>query len=1098
MLPFFALAAVASAAPHAPAAWAVSDALTLQTLVVRRGRSPLPWTSVDERHLATGELHSQEWRFARLPAGDGPLEVFVRPTSAFPPRRTGEGFSFGPLSWERFRWVDATGRAWPLEATWADGALVLTVPAHVLAASRFPAVLDPTIGPAASVGRLQQAQLGGPRHLDAAADGARFLLAFSQDRTDTTAGVYATRIEPDGRPVDPHGLLVARTTANASEVVVTPGNGVWLVVWVAETSGSRDVYAARLTPAGQVLDPGGVLLFNGPGDEGSLSLLFRGGTFELFWADDRNQSGSPQLFHASLSASLSVAPSATAALLDVGVSGLRDPAVTLDGAGYLVAWSDFSNGLAWQPKLARLSSTFAVLDPDGIPLSSTSNDAAHLAVRATPGGAWVAWDDESPSGPNRNVFAQLLTPGSAPVLAPALVADGTREVRKPRLVERPGPSFELFYLSSDRGSRSVLFEDGGATAPQQVIWNSYGADQVTVASMGTSLLSAMTASSIVYSWVESDAGTRQDFNTYGNSSNPQTGVHVAAGATQWLAAWKDRQDNRDFVRVSRVAADGALLDPAGIELTWQYYLFPPEVAVAGDVALVVWSDERTVNARRVAADGTVLDTQPLTLSSGVSRDPVVASNGTDFLVVFRDDRTSQYNHDLWATRVTRDGQVANRDGVLLVSRPGEQRAASLAYDGTRFVLAFTDSQSRDVRYGTIPSTGPLALTPSGGEPLGAATTARPSVGAGPNGALLAWEDDRNGGLDLFFHALPLGAAPSPAMGQVLTDAAGDQRNVSISSDGVDFFATWEDRSTDSDVFVARVTTAGTLREAPFKVAGAAPFERGPSIAGLRAGQALLGFDVIDETPPSTTRRVRLRTVGLPAPNGAACVATSDCSSGFCVDGVCCDTACGASAADCQACSAATGASADGVCTLLAATTVCRAAASVCDFTERCSGSATTCPDDSTLADGVGCGVGVCRAGQCEAGSSADGGVPDAAVFVSAPPTTGSCSLPWRYTPEVMSTAPARFTVRGVDSAPLPDELYVNPDTGAVIWRPSSAQQTSFELVATVGAVATVQRITVEVNCEPLRVGCSCSDVGGAVPGVVLLVGLALRRRRARQ
>ncbi|MFT3774784.1 MAG: kelch repeat-containing protein [Minicystis sp.] len=53
-----------------------------------------------------------------------------------------------------------------------------------------------------------------------------------------------------------------------------------------------------------------------------------------------------------------------------------------------------------------------------------------------------------------------------------------------------------------------------------------------------------------------------------------------------------------------------------------------------------------------------------------------------------------------------------------------------------------------------------------------------------------------------------------------------------------------------------------------------------------------------------------------SPNGAACSASNQCSSGFCVDGVCCNTACGGGANDCQACSVAAGASQDGTCTAL--------------------------------------------------------------------------------------------------------------------------------------------------------------------------------------
>jgi hypothetical protein len=55
----------------------------------------------------------------------------------------------------------------------------------------------------------------------------------------------------------------------------------------------------------------------------------------------------------------------------------------------------------------------------------------------------------------------------------------------------------------------------------------------------------------------------------------------------------------------------------------------------------------------------------------------------------------------------------------------------------------------------------------------------------------------------------------------------------------------------------------------------------------------------------------------PLSNGETCSTAAQCLSGSCVDGVCCDTPCGGdNLYDCQVCSKARGASADGTCTLV--------------------------------------------------------------------------------------------------------------------------------------------------------------------------------------
>lgn len=82
-------------------------------------------------------------------------------------------------------------------------------------------------------------------------------------------------------------------------------------------------------------------------------------------------------------------------------------------------------------------------------------------------------------------------------------------------------------------------------------------------------------------------------------------------------------------------------------------------------------------------------------------------------------------------------------------------------------------------------------------------------------------------------------------------------------------------------------------------------------------------------------------------NGRTCTSNGQCDAGNCVDGVCCNSSCGGGATnDCQACSIAAGAVADGTCGPSVGGTVCRQAGTVCDIAETCSGSVLTCPADA--------------------------------------------------------------------------------------------------------------------------------------------------------
>jgi hypothetical protein len=172
-------------------------------------------------------------------------------------------------------------------------------------------------------------------------------------------------------------------------------------------------------------------------------------------------------------------------------------------------------------------------------------------------------------------------------------------------------------------------------------------------------------------------------------------------------------------------------------------------------------------------------------------------------------------------------------------------------------------------------------------------------------------------------------------------------------------------------------------------------------------------------------RVESTALALAA-NGAACTAASDCTSNFCTDGVCCDTACGgATTTDCQACSIAAGAAADGVCGARMVGASC-SDGNACTATDLCAaggvcapGTATTCTaldqchdvgicdpgtgmcsspvklNGSPCSDGNACTTAdTCQAGLCTAGTAIICPAPDQCHEATTCNTsTGACVYP---------------------------------------------------------------------------------------------------------
>src|SRR5262249_36282130 len=151
--------------------------------------------------------------------------------------------------------------------------------------------------------------------------------------------------------------------------------------------------------------------------------------------------------------------------------------------------------------------------------------------------------------------------------------------------------------------------------------------------------------------------------------------------------------------------------------------------------------------------------------------------------------------------------------------------------------------------------------------------------------------------------------------------------------GVDTWVVWSDpRNGQTDIYGARVSDTGTVEDMMAVPLSTQPQEElTPRVASNGAGPTLVTYSRFDPDPTRQAGRVWARTLrsGSGATDGgssfgAPCSTGSDCASGQCVDAVCCNGPCGASnAGDCQACSIAAGAAADGICGPVQPGHVCR-------------------------------------------------------------------------------------------------------------------------------------------------------------------------------
>ncbi len=575
-------------------------------------------------------------------------------------------------------------------------------------------------------------------------------------------------------------------------------------------------------------------------------------------------------------------------------------------------------------------------------------------------------------------------------------------------------------------------------------------------------------------------------------------LSAAFDGANFLLVWSDVRGATPDIYGARISPAGELLAPGVFPIsTAANEQQAPDVAFNGITFLVTWSDHRAGDAwsiygARVTTTGTLLDANGLLLSLGLvgaeKYTPSVACTGTECLVTWSDRRTNS-SWDILGVAVDANGVVTSAGDQVISGVNRGQFSPELVRVDTSYFAAWSDQ--RDFPdygvYGT-----PINRS---GQPTGSAGTGLGlKVSDASERPALVWD-----GANTWVAWTNTLASPSaPAIHLRSTQAAGGPvtmgeftRRPALAFDGTSVWLAYESElpNLEHRVVARRFTRAGqAVDSAPFVLSGADPGASVPHLASDGQGHVLVAYASHEPGVPHEAVERLFYRVATALPAGAVCTGDAECASGTCASGRCCDRRCDQA---CETCLRAEGASADGVCGP-AASRVCRAAASVCDVEERCTGRATTCPQDALARDDTACGEElVCRAGACQ---------PTPPSFRGRLKARAVCGAAAEYhpnhSPDVLGAGPFTFSV---DQGP--EGLAVDPATGALQWIPDRSVQGSFtaQLHVTGPGGTAVEPMSIDVDCPgpiALDVACGCSG-GGEGPWLWVLPGLlawAWRRR----
>ncbi|MFY0521906.1 hypothetical protein ACN28I_01400 [Archangium gephyra] len=724
----------------------------------------------------------QSWSFEQKPSGTGDLEVRLPVKSGRYLGETVNGLHFAAGSsglgvrYGHGTWVDSEGQRTPVPARFEADSIVLRVPAQVVDASTYPAVLDPIVSPEIGMDDPVNGPADNSQYNPAIAhNGTSFLVVWHDYRNSGSYDIYGARVSNTGTVLDTTGIRISNAINWQYAPAVTHDGTNFLVVWHDSRGGNYDIYGSRVSNTGTVLDLGGIPISTAINEQSNPSVSHDGTNFLVVWQDYRS-STNYDIYGARVSG--------TGTVLDISgipistaTNNQSVPAVASNGTNSLVVWQDTRGGGSADIYGARVSNTGTVLNTSGILISNAVNTQESPALAYNGTEFIVVWQDYR-SGTNYDIYGSR-------------VSGTTGVVRNPS-------GIPIFTATSDQQLPAVAREGTNFL----VVWQDYRSHDIYGArlnSTGTVL----------------DTGGILISTSSTSAYNPA----VAHDGTNFLVVWHDHSHiNSPNIYGARVSSTGSVLDASNISISRSSNgQYTPSVAHDGTNFLVVWQDFRGGNSAiygaRVDETGTVVhDTSGIPIATGGNKyRPVVTHGGTDFLVVWYEYHD---NADIYGARVSSDGTVLDTSGIPISTAINAQSSPVVAHDGANFLVAWQDYRSGNADiYGARVSSDGTVLDTSG-IPISTATNSQYSpVLAFNQNFLVVWQDYRSGGnADIYGARVSSNGTLLDTSGILISSTANSKEHPSVAHNGTNFLVVWTEyrSSTYQDIYGARVTSAGTL------------------------------------------------------------------------------------------------------------------------------------------------------------------------------------------------------------------------------------------------------------------------------------------------
>jgi hypothetical protein len=514
-------------------------------------------------------------------------------------------------------------------------------------------------------------------------DGANLLVTWA-----TAAGVYGCRVTPEGVILDPDGITVSNLGECLSVSVAFDGTN-YFVVWGTWT----DIYGARVDTAGNVLDTFPIPVCTTPGDQSYASVTFGGTDYFVVWVDSPS-SNYADIYGARVSPAGMVIDTNGFAISTLPEAE-TDPSVTFDGVNYLVVW--FGSAIY----CARVDTCGLLLDTTAVSVyQNPNNPFGAPSVDFDGTNYFAAWYNYTYEGDGDIFGARVDTSGVVIDTTAILLSLSAYPGRASAAVFDETNYFAVwtdYQDTSDTFIYGTRIDTSGTILDPQCI-NLVKGREPSIAFDGANYL--LLCSDIDIKGVRVDPeGTIFDTMTIfsiapDRCNDPAVifdGTNYFAAFVAWLYSYGP------YIYGLRIDTAGVVLDTVPTVMSHGgAYDLNPAVSFDGTNYLVVWfhgTHESTfdVYGARVTTSGVLLDTVPLLIATGTYRQwfPSVAFDGTNYFVVWQDNRNGVYG-DIYGTGVTPSGVVLDPSGIPICTATSGQYNPKISFDGQNYCVVWED------------------------------------------------------------------------------------------------------------------------------------------------------------------------------------------------------------------------------------------------------------------------------------------------------------------------------------------------------------------------------------------------------------------------